>query len=66
MKRIMDKEEKEKIDYIYEKKYELFLKIYNYLDTIFNQSTPSIANQILPFLRDTLNGLGIDVNVSKY
>lgn len=53
----MNKEDKEKIDYMYEKKYELFCKIYNYLDTVFNQSSPSLANQIFPFLREALNGL---------
>jgi len=62
----MNKEEKEKIDYIYEKKYELFCRIYDYLDTIFNSSSPSLANQFFPFLRNVLNGLGIDVSISKY
>lgn len=61
----MDKEEKEKIDYIYKKKYELFLDKYNFLDKEFNSSSLSLANQIFPFLRDILNGLGLNKNVSK-
>ena len=50
----MDKEKKEEIDYIYEKKLELFRGIYNYLDSELNSQSLNLTQQIFKWFGEYL------------